>query len=253
MASKALIRLLLILALIFAAHAIKPLSSGNLAAQLEGVAGSISMILPDSTANTLSQANYLVSAVGRSLTATTLFNATDGVFFAAKANIAAPIVAKKAKPAGRETRSLAATAKANAKPRVQPVVLPAIFPTDRVLAMSYSLVQAAYVPVNSMKRYRMPRTNIRPVRLVLPASSNKNTCEPAPVEKGRETISTEELAPMIEAELLNDQIPMALFNFEGAAWDTPDDSSSPVLIPPIVQECENEPKTFPLIPMTPMY
>ena len=251
MAGKALIRLLLILALIFAAHAIKPLSSGNLAAQLEGVAGSISMILPDSTANTLSQANYLVSALGRSLTATTaLFNPSDGIFLVAN-DSKESVVARKAKPAGRQTRSLVATT----KPKIQPIVLPAIFPTDRVLAMSYSMVQAAFVPVSSMKRYRMPRMTIRPVRLVLPPpSSSKNACEPAPVEKGREVISTEELAPMIEAELLlNDEFPMALFSGESTSPETPSDSSNPVPIPPIVQECENEPKTLPVMPMTPMY
>lgn len=249
MASKALIRLLLILALIFAAHAIKPLSSGNLAAQLEGVAGSISMILPDSTANTLSQANYLVSALGRSLTATTtLLNPTDGIFLASKED-AKSVTARKVRSANRQARTLVATA----KPRIQPIILPAIFPTDRVLAMSYSLVQAAYVPVSSMKRYRMPRFNIRPVRAVLPAPSSKNACEPAPVEKGREVIATEELAPMIEAEFLSDEIPMALFDNATTDPETPDQSSNPVAIPPIVQECENEPKTLPVIPMTPMY
>jgi len=250
MASKALIRLLLILALIFAAHAIKPLSSGNFAAQLEGVAGSLSMILPDSTANTLTQANYLVSALGRSLTATTLLNPTDGIFLASKEESKA-VTARKTRIASRQTRSLVATAKS----RIQPIVLPAIFPTDRVLAMSYSLVQAAYVPVSSMKRYRMPRMNIRPVRLVLPApNSTKNACEPTPVEKGREVISTEDLAPMIEAELLlSDEIPMAFFATETTNPETPDQSSNPAAIPPIVQECENEPRTLPVMPMTPMY
>jgi hypothetical protein len=263
MASKALIRLLLILALILAANTIKPLSSTNLASQFGGIAGSISTILPDSTANTLSQANYLVSAVGRSLAATTLLNPTDRIFLAS-ADASKSLMVRKAKPAAREAGSVGAVKVAalkvvNAKPRVQPIVLPAIFPTEQVLAMSYSFVQAAFGPMSSMKRYRMPRLSVRPVRLVLPPPSTKNACEPAPLEKGREAISTEDLAPMIEAEfLLNDEIPMAFFSTQSTNPETPSGESAPTA--PVVQECENEPKGLPveapaplLVPLVPMY
>ena len=51
MAGKALIRLLLILTLILTAHSLKPLSGGNFAQQVLGAAESISVILPDATAN----------------------------------------------------------------------------------------------------------------------------------------------------------------------------------------------------------
>ena len=184
-------------------------------------------------------------------------NPTDRIFLAS-ADASKSLMVRKAKPAVREARSVGAVKVAlkvvNAKPRIQPIVLPAIFPTEQVLAMSYSFVQAAFVPMNSMKRYRMPRLSVRPVRLVLPPPSIKNACEPSPTEKGREVISTEDLAPMIEAELLlNDEIPMAFFS----GPETPSDESAPKA--PVAQECENEPKglpveaPLPLVPLVPMY
>ena len=62
MASRTLSRALLILALIVAAHAFKPISSKSVIEQLLGAAESLSFVLPDFAEVRLAQASYLAAA-----------------------------------------------------------------------------------------------------------------------------------------------------------------------------------------------
>ena len=62
MASRTLSRALLILALIVAAHAFKPISSKSIVEQLLGAAESLSFVLPDFAEVRIAQASYLAAA-----------------------------------------------------------------------------------------------------------------------------------------------------------------------------------------------
>ncbi len=66
MASRAITRLFLILALIIAAHAFKPISSRSVVEQLLSAAESLSFVLPDIAEVRLAQASYLANAFGQS-------------------------------------------------------------------------------------------------------------------------------------------------------------------------------------------
>lgn len=66
MASRTLSRALLILALIVAAHAFKPISSKSVVDQLLGAAESLSFVLPDFAEVRIAQASYLAAAFAQS-------------------------------------------------------------------------------------------------------------------------------------------------------------------------------------------
>ena len=247
MASKASIRLLLILALILAAHSLKPLSGSNFAEHLLGAAGSLTMILPDAAANRIVQANYLAAAFGRSPSSESLANPTDGALFASNETT---VVKSKMKARVQDRRSLGSLAKTvRIKSTLKPIVLPAVFPLERALAMSFPVIEASFVPMSWAKR-RMPRISIRPVRLVLPPPARGAACEPATMpDKPRETTISTDIAPT-EAELfLNDQaFEIELFSNTEVA--------DPVTATPPVQECENEPREVlfePFMPVIPMH
>lgn len=65
MASRAIARVLLILALIVAAHAFKPISSRSVIEQMLSAAESLSFVLPDFAEVRITQASYLAAAFGQ--------------------------------------------------------------------------------------------------------------------------------------------------------------------------------------------
>jgi hypothetical protein len=72
MASKAIQRTLLVVALIVTAHALKPFSVGSVAYHLLRSANSFSFLLPDSALSSLEQADYLAAVLDSSLRQTDL-------------------------------------------------------------------------------------------------------------------------------------------------------------------------------------
>ncbi|MEP7270920.1 MAG: hypothetical protein ABI882_05420 [Acidobacteriota bacterium] len=65
MASRAITRILLVLALIIAAHTLKPISSRSVVEQLLSAAESLSFVLPDIAEVRIAQASYLANAFGQ--------------------------------------------------------------------------------------------------------------------------------------------------------------------------------------------
>ena len=254
MAGKALIRLLLILALILTAHSLKPLSGGNFAQQVLGAAESLSVILPDATANRFLQANLLAAAFGRSLSPEPASNPTEGALLASNGGPARSAM-KAMKAAGLKVQNVRPAAKlASIKTRLKPIILPAAFPVERALAMSFAVAEASYVPMHWARRFKMPRFSIRPVRAVLMPTGKPATCEPEKTPaKPRETIIATDVAP-IETELFLSEEAMTFDLF--SSEDSSEPASEPVTTTPPVQQCENEPSEVlfePLMPVIPMH
>ena len=67
MASRVALRLLLVVALIVTAHALKPLSGMSVAEQIFSATESLSFVLPDFAEVRLAQASYLATAFGQSV------------------------------------------------------------------------------------------------------------------------------------------------------------------------------------------
>ena len=246
MASKALIRLLLILTLLLAAHTVKPLTGSNFAQQVLGAAESISAILPDATANRFVQANLLAAAFGRSLLPEAVTNPTEGALLAS--NVAATVSATKSKirVKAQNSRALVAAKAVRAKTRLKPIILPAAFPVERALAMSFAVIEASYVPMHWAKRFKMPRMSVRPVRLVFAPSVKPAVCEPGKTpEKPRDPIISTDVAP-IETELFLSEEAITFELFSG------EEGNEPVTSTPPVQQCENEPREVPFEPLMPV-
>ncbi len=251
MASKALIRLLLILTLLLAAHTVKPLTGSNFAQQVLGAAESISAILPDATANRFVQANLLAAAFGRSLLPEAVTNPTEGALLAS--NVAAKVAAtgsatrSKMRAKVQSVRAMVAAAKpVRAKTRLKPIILPAAFPVERALAMSFAVIEASYVPMHWAKRFKMPRMSVRPVRLVFAPSVKPAACEPGKTpEKPRDPIISTDVAP-IETELFLSEEAITFELFSG------EEGNEPVTSTPPVQQCENEPREVPFEPLMPV-
>jgi hypothetical protein len=253
MAGKALIRLLLILTLILAAHSLKPISGSNFAEQVLGAAESLSVILPDATATRFVQANLLAAVFGRSLSPEPVINPTEGVLLASNAVPTRSVI----KPMKNGLRALVgrttATVKsASIKTRLKPIILPAAFPVERALAMSFAIAEASYTPMLWAKRFKMPRFNIRPVRAVLMPKGKSATCDPEKTPgKPVETIISTDVAP-IEAELFLSEEAIS-FSFD---LFSSEEATEAVATTPPVQECENEPREVlfePLMPVIPMH
>ena len=245
--------MLLILTLILAAHSLKPISGSSFAEQVLGAAESLSLILPDATANRFVQANLLAAAFGRSLLPEPVIDPTEGALLASDAGPARSAV--RTMKAGLKVQNARPAAKiASIKTRLKPIILPAAFPVERALAMSFAVAEASYVPMHWARRFKMPRFSIRPVRAVLMPTGKPATCEPEKTPaKPRETIIATDVAP-IETELFLSEEAMTFDLF--SSEDSSEPGSEPVTTTPPVQQCENEPTEVlfePLMPVIPMH
>jgi hypothetical protein len=173
MASRTLSRALLILALIVAAHAFKPISSKSVVDQLLGAAESLSFVLPDFAEVRLAQASYLAAAFAqgeRSDTPETRAAQTVPAAFELEQvrqpcgrNDAGPVLAQ-----ARTARSLVAR---TSKPKPAIPQLPEAMPLSEALAMTVPLgeVELRMLPVVRIKERQLLRralllpTSMRPM------------------------------------------------------------------------------------------
>ncbi len=193
MASRAISRVLLILALVVTAHAFKPISGGSLIEQLLSAAESLSFVLPDFAEVRIAQASYLAAAFGQRTErrdgSTTTVSMPAVLGFGQTASRAvtpcnesevAPTLAK-----ARPVRLLIARTQPRLKRHIPE--LPKVMPFARALAMTLPLAEVELIstPVHrSAERQLLRRTlfmpaSIQPMLLRRPTA--KIECDAATV------------------------------------------------------------------------
>lgn len=219
MASRAIIRLALIVALVVTAHALRPITGQSIATHLLDTVETISMVLPESTAAQLAQANYIALAFGRGLIETE--SKREGVWsrpasLYAVAQPEPPINTRLSRSssrtvAGRDARvSRSGGRGRNLSARYRPLIKPVDLPTAVPATLAFNLapvnVSLLKMPASSFSRRiaRPSRFVVRPAVIVLP--QKKSECETqmptSPSRPSRTRVTEEEIeAPMVEAPM----------------------------------------------------
>jgi len=205
MASKVILRTLMVAALIMTAHAVKPISVGSLAKHLLRSAHSFSYVLPDSARDSLERADYLAAVLDNSLhqgdgQQETVWRSSDfepqmlvaqrSSENAVRAEVAAkrrdlakaPMRRAKGQELACRLKAVEVTASFNL-----PVILPSAGAVDKVIKLNLPMVEAEW----SLVKRRLPGARIRPA--IAPAPANP-ACEAAKLKQIRIAVLKQEEA-----------------------------------------------------------
>jgi hypothetical protein len=199
MLSKAIPRALLLLALIVAANAAKPISTSSVTRHLLRTAQSFSFLLPAAALNRLAQANYLAEALGRGLS-----NWSDSLLSAEHT----AVLAFKAPAPARPRR--ARRASAAPRPRIAPevascptdegrlagmLVLPSVA-LEQIAGSNFAPLPEAFTPVPARLEWRVRTPRLMRLDLLRRRASapvaESSDCDTPPVRA--ETIRAEDEA-----------------------------------------------------------
>lgn len=245
MASRTLSRALLILALIVAAHAFKPISSKSLVDQFLGAAESLSFVLPDFAELRLAQASYLAAAFAQGERSEFIEAGTVQAIPAAfeleqvRNRETAPcgrnnagLILAKAKPA----RSLAAR---TTKPKPLIPELPEAMPLSEALAMTLPVGE---VELRMLPAVRMSQRQLLRRALFLPASMRPVL--PVRKQKVAECDAITIGSPDAESDLSNSAGPqeeeLELWDFGSAIETFEATESEPPVAAPTIRTCTVE-------------
>ena len=242
MASRAISRILLVLALIVAAHAFKPISSRSVFEQVLSAAESLSFVLPDFAEVRIAQASYLASAFTESDR-----RSDEGSQPQSQVTIAAvvgPSEGAQLSPGARcdqpSSRSVPTLARKTRVRQLHPIVrLPRALPLEKALAFNFvpAEIKLTSMPVTrSGGRYLPQRMVFMPIRIkaMLPARFVKHSdCDTIVADEtklAQTELRREEAAPREEGPNEED------FMLVLEAWDLQ-------LGLEAIEKAENEPST----------
>ena len=215
MASRAALRLVLVVALIVTAHALKPISGLSIVEQIFSATESLSFVLPDFAEARIAQASYLAAAFGQSVRRD---ESSRNPVWTERA-LVLPATFAFELPAEMKPRTSARTsarrvgarlAAAGSKSCIKPLItdLPAAIPLERALAMSLPQVEFELVPLPLTRLSRRVKLGVESVTvkpLLSQLTVKKSECNSG-VKAVIAAAGEEELQPLetTEAESLED-------------------------------------------------